>query len=166
MGVKDLELTLPSKRSRCIQKPSIKYLQQKDARMPPLSKRDQLNIIKKMDIAIFLKKFYTVLLTEPESVVGWTQDGEGVEVRDMETFENDILPKHFQYASLSTFLRQLNCFGFKRRGALYSRRHFLRDEPGRMFLIQRRGTRNVQRAVFPKRRIVFMTSPFEKQPGF
>jgi len=46
--------------------------------------------------------------------VGWTEDGKGIEVRNVSYFCEHVLPHFFKHGNLSSFVRQLNMYGFEK----------------------------------------------------
>jgi len=61
----------------------------------------------------FLNKCYD-MINDPESdaVVSWEEDGFSFVVRDSLAFSKDMLPKYFKHNNFSSFVRQLNTYGF------------------------------------------------------
>ncbi|OMJ94407.1 hypothetical protein SteCoe_2460 [Stentor coeruleus] len=61
----------------------------------------------------FLKNTYEILCNESIcSVIRWTEDGGGFVICDIYNFTNTVLPKYFKHNNLSSFVRQLNMYGF------------------------------------------------------
>jgi len=46
--------------------------------------------------------------------VGWTDDGKGLEIRDVSYFCDSVLPHFFRHCNLASFSRQLNMYGFEK----------------------------------------------------
>ncbi|KAJ1402490.1 HSF-type DNA-binding-domain-containing protein, partial [Ochromonadaceae sp. CCMP2298] len=68
----------------------------------------------------FPAKLYDLVSNEGEGVVGWHAYGTSFQVRDMERFVSEVLPKHFKHNNFTSFQRQLNLYGF-RRSATYDK---------------------------------------------
>lgn len=61
----------------------------------------------------FLKKTYELLNNKAiSSIVTWTEDGKGFIILDIYSFTNTVLPAYFKHNKLSSFIRQLNMYGF------------------------------------------------------
>ncbi|OMJ84718.1 hypothetical protein SteCoe_14108 [Stentor coeruleus] len=61
----------------------------------------------------FLKNTYEILCLESlNSIVTWTEDGGSFVIYDIFNFTNTVLPKYFKHSNLSSFIRQLNMYGF------------------------------------------------------
>lgn len=87
------------------------------------------------------------LLAEAESndqsdIVSFTPDGRSFKIHEPDTFMKDICPKFFRQGHYSSFVRQLNFYGFERlahgpdRGA-FSHPYFVRGRPEYLPNIQR-----------------------------
>ncbi|XP_036029853.1 heat shock factor protein 3-like [Onychomys torridus] len=49
-----------------------------------------------------------------DHVIHWTKDGHSFEIVNEENFSNEILPKYFKHNKISSFIRQLNMYGFRK----------------------------------------------------
>lgn len=56
----------------------------------------------------FIRKLYTILSsTEQEEAICWTEDGEGVLVKNTEKLCNEVLAQHFRHNNYNSFVRQV-----------------------------------------------------------
>jgi len=63
----------------------------------------------------FIKATYAMVCTASFAQgVGWTDDGQGLEIRDVSYFCDDVLPHFFRHSNLASFARQLNMYGFEK----------------------------------------------------
>lgn len=94
-------------------------------------------------VAPFLLKLYNIVSDEAfDGCVRWSSEaGDVFTVTDQHVFTSSVLPKFFKHASMSSFMRQLNTYGFKKltragRGSemLFSNSQFRR---GRLDLLRR-----------------------------
>jgi len=90
----------------------------------------------------FLTKTYD-LVGDPSSkdVVSWNEDGTSFVVWKPAEFARDLLPKHFKHNNFSSFVRQLNTYGFRKADPdkwEFSNENFLRDRKDLLKDIQRR----------------------------
>ena len=46
-------------------------------------------------------------------IITWTENGDGVFIKDCDRFEKHMLPIYFKTASMNAFIRQLNMYQFK-----------------------------------------------------
>ena len=61
----------------------------------------------------FLKNTYGILNNETlSSTIRWTEDGGSFLICDIYSFTNTVLPSFFKHSNLSSFIRQLNMYGF------------------------------------------------------
>jgi len=47
-------------------------------------------------------------------IIGWVHQGHGFQIFDNDAFSSRILPKYFKHNKLSSFIRQLNMYDFKK----------------------------------------------------
>ncbi|ETW08163.1 hypothetical protein H310_02500 [Aphanomyces invadans] len=64
--------------------------------------------------AMFLKKLFDMMHTTPPSIGGWCQGGTAFEIKKPKEFAHLMLPKYFKHSKLSSFVRQLNFYGFQK----------------------------------------------------
>lgn len=66
-----------------------------------------------VNIPSFLMKTYEII-SDPETneVVSWNEEGEGFVVKQVNKFQDEVLPKHFKHNNFSSFIRQLNMYDF------------------------------------------------------
>eukprot|EP00742_Colponemidia_sp_Colp-10_P000847 GILJ01000920.1.p1 GENE.GILJ01000920.1~~GILJ01000920.1.p1 ORF type:complete len:436 (+),score=48.03 GILJ01000920.1:501-1808(+) len=67
-------------------------------------------------VAPFVAKCYA-LVTESKynDIIAWSETGDSFIIFDTNRFSQEILPKYFKHNNLSSFIRQLNLYGFRRR---------------------------------------------------
>lgn len=70
--------------------------------------------MKKDEIPVFLKKTYHMIDSCDPSVATWSPDGRTFLVKDPEVFASDIIPQFFKHNNFSSFVRQLNFYGFRK----------------------------------------------------
>ncbi|XP_038603906.1 heat shock factor protein 3-like isoform X2 [Tachyglossus aculeatus] len=69
----------------------------------------------------FLAKLWA-LVEDPASdhVIGWSRNGQSFCILDEQRFAKELLPKYFKHNNISSFIRQLNMYGFRKVIALES----------------------------------------------
>lgn len=82
---------------------------------------------KKDDIPVFLKKTFHLINTCDPNIATWSDDGLTFIVKDPDTFASDIIPQFFKHNNFSSFVRQLNFYGFKKIKNDSIRVHVLED---------------------------------------
>lgn len=69
---------------------------------------------KAAEVPIFLRKTYHMINTCDENVASWGEDGTTFVVKNPDTFEKVIIPQFFKHSKFSSFVRQLNFYGFRK----------------------------------------------------
>ncbi|XP_068103774.1 heat shock factor protein 3-like isoform X2 [Hyperolius riggenbachi] len=66
-------------------------------------------------VPAFLMKLWTLLEDSNNSgVITWNWNGQNFCILDDQRFSREILPKYFKHNNLSSFIRQLNMYGFRK----------------------------------------------------
>ncbi|WVZ56057.1 hypothetical protein U9M48_006643 [Paspalum notatum var. saurae] len=65
------------------------------------------------EVAPFLTKVYD-MVSDPatDAVISWAAGGGSFVIWDSHAFERDLLPRHFKHNHFTSFIRQLNTYGF------------------------------------------------------
>ncbi|CAN4118466.1 unnamed protein product [Withania somnifera] len=77
--------------------------------------RNLLEYVRKASTPPFLLKTY-MLVEDPatDNVISWNADGSAFIVRQPAEFARDLLPTLFKHSNFSSFVRQLNTYGFRK----------------------------------------------------
>mmetsp|Transcript_10399 Transcript_10399/g.20928 ORF Transcript_10399/g.20928 Transcript_10399/m.20928 type:complete len:465 (+) Transcript_10399:303-1697(+) len=95
------------------------YGQVADERPPVQSKKGKSGKKKKKggkqkDIPIFLQKTWSMINNCDPEICEWSEDGETFIVKEPERFASSVIPKFFKHNKFSSFVRQLNFYGFRK----------------------------------------------------
>mmetsp|Transcript_9340 Transcript_9340/g.13895 ORF Transcript_9340/g.13895 Transcript_9340/m.13895 type:complete len:514 (+) Transcript_9340:115-1656(+) len=71
-------------------------------------------VIENTDCAIFLRKTYHMIDTCDQAVAGWSDDGTSFLVKNVQLLASNFLPQYFKHNQFSSFVRQLNFYGFRK----------------------------------------------------
>ena len=62
---------------------------------------------------LFLQKLYDILNDkESNDIIHWNSDGQSIVITNINKLCNKILPKYYRHTNYSSFVRQLNLYGF------------------------------------------------------
>ncbi|KAI8338077.1 hypothetical protein BC941DRAFT_494379 [Chlamydoabsidia padenii] len=118
------------------------------------STKDQRPVTMQKNVAPFLNKVYN-MVNDPSSdeLIRWSTDGKSFFVLRHEDFARSVLPRFFKHSNFSSFVRQLNMYGFHKvphlqHGVLhsdsdseqweFSNPHFQRNQPDLLLLVTRK----------------------------
>ncbi|KAG2225348.1 hypothetical protein INT45_005592 [Circinella minor] len=130
----------------------------------PISKAvvnpNQLQRAKMQNVPAFLNKLYN-MVDDPttDDLIRWADDGMSFIVLRHEDFAKRVLPRFFKHSNFSSFVRQLNMYGFHKvphlqQGVLhadsdaerweFSNPHFQRNQPDLLLLVTRKKGRDTE----------------------
>ena len=102
-------------------------------------------------ICEFIQTLYDIISNPRHTSIEWAPDGEEVIINSEQQFTNEVLLKYFRASSFASFVRQLNLYGFSKRGGRFSNAHFRRDYPEELYMVRRRGVGGVVPAISKKK---------------
>jgi len=71
-------------------------------------------VLSNHDCPLFLRKTFHMIDTCDPQVASWSEDDETFVVRNPDVFEKSIIPQFFKHSKFSSFVRQLNFYGFRK----------------------------------------------------
>ncbi|EDR28981.1 heat stress transcription factor C-1, putative [Entamoeba dispar SAW760] len=93
----------------------------------------------------FISKLYSLVNTpEYHSLIQWSEEhkGKAFIITDPVQFAKEVLPYHFKHSNISSFVRQLNIYGFHKleykTGICFKHEFFVRDAPEFLDKIKRK----------------------------
>jgi hypothetical protein len=63
---------------------------------------------------LFLRKTYQMLENCPADIAGWSEKGDSFMIKDPDRFAQTVIPQYFSHSNFSSFVRQLNFYGFRK----------------------------------------------------
>lgn len=82
--------------------------QQKTKRTSPRRAKKDPN-----EAPVFLKKCFQMINEAPAEVAGWSESGDSFLVKDTNAF-SELLPRFYKHKNFTSFVRQLNFYGFRK----------------------------------------------------
>ncbi|GKY97774.1 hypothetical protein MPSEU_000735600 [Mayamaea pseudoterrestris] len=73
-----------------------------------------LSTLASTNAPMFLKKAFTMITTCNPDIASWSDDGLSFVVYDKEKFASVVIPEFFKHSNFSSFVRQLNFYGFRK----------------------------------------------------
>lgn len=71
----------------------------------------------------FVDATYDLVSENEGPLVGFSEDGTILQIRDPTGFADTLLPTYFKHKSMGTFLRHLNMYGFEKTGKYHAHAH-------------------------------------------
>lgn len=72
------------------------------------------SLLRNDDVPVFLKKTYHMVDTCDPNIAIWSESGDAFVVKDPDKFASDVIPQFFKHNNFSSFVRQLNFYGFRK----------------------------------------------------
>jgi len=63
---------------------------------------------------LFLRKTYQMLESCPTAIAAWSAKGDSFLIKDPDRFAQTVIPQYFSHNNFSSFVRQLNFYGFRK----------------------------------------------------
>ncbi|KAI9343448.1 hypothetical protein DFJ73DRAFT_518707 [Zopfochytrium polystomum] len=63
-------------------------------------------------VPAFLSKLYSIVNDNSSNLIRWSSDGRSFIIENCDEFAKEVLPRFFKHSNLSSFVRQLNMYGF------------------------------------------------------
>lgn len=63
---------------------------------------------------LFLNKTFAMLKTSKPDIATWAEDGLSFYIIDQARFVESVIPQYFKHSNFSSFVRQLNFYGFRK----------------------------------------------------
>ena len=64
-------------------------------------------------IPLFLRTLYKILEDEKyPDIIGWSYSKDSFQIKQLDSFSSIVLPEYFKHKNYSSFIRQLNMYGF------------------------------------------------------
>mmetsp|Transcript_29085 Transcript_29085/g.70951 ORF Transcript_29085/g.70951 Transcript_29085/m.70951 type:complete len:368 (+) Transcript_29085:188-1291(+) len=93
----------------------------------------------------FLVKTYKMVQDKKTNdIISWTDKGDAFVVKKQHEFSQNVLPQYFRTNCFSSFVRQLNFYGFRKRStnmsttAHFKHKHFKKDQFDKLHLIKKK----------------------------
>lgn len=95
-------------------------------------------------VANFIQKSFEILENKDyEAIIQWMVNGREFAIKEIDDFQDHILPKYFRHRNINSFIRQLNMYGFHKSRKdpsknIFSHPFFLKGQPQILHLVKRK----------------------------
>ena len=104
--------SIPSSSSSNLTDSHQNHLQQNQSQKHSRGQNDSSNTSKPVIIPGFVSKLYRMVDESTSNLITWGMDGKSFVVASPEDFSRHVLPLFFKHNNFSSFVRQLNMYGF------------------------------------------------------
>lgn len=67
-----------------------------------------------ISVPLFLQKTYDMIESAPKHLASWSASGQSFIIKNPRDFAREMLPQYFKHNKFSSFVRQLNFYGFRK----------------------------------------------------
>ena len=95
---------------------------------------------------------YTLLRVCDDSIIGWSEDGTQILIKEPDRFAAEVCPKFFRHRNFNSFTRLLNMYQFHKvpsvqrdsKDVCFEHPHFQRGRDDLLPLVQRKGAQTMR----------------------
>ncbi len=80
-----------------------------EPRAPPRKRKEDPS-----EAPIFLKKAYAMFESISDEIGGWSAQGDSFVIKDVNAFAEQMIPVYYKHKNFTSFVRQLNFYGFRK----------------------------------------------------
>ena len=100
----------------------------------------------------FVRTVYTLLRVCDDSIIGWSEDGTQILIKEPDRFAAEVCPKFFRHRNFNSFTRLLNMYQFHKvpsvqrdsKDVCFEHPHFQRGRDDLLPLVQRKGAQSMR----------------------
>jgi len=100
----------------------------------------------------FVRTVYTLLRVCDDSIIGWSEDGTQILIKEPDRFAAEVCPKFFRHRNFNSFTRLLNMYQFHKvpsvqrdsKDVCFEHPHFQRGRDDLLPLVQRKGAQTMR----------------------
>ena len=115
----------------------------------------------------FVRTVYTLLRVCDDSIIGWSEDGTQILIKEPDRFAAEVCPKFFRHRNFNSFTRLLNMYQFHKvpsvqrdsKDVCFEHPHFQRGRDDLLPLVQRKGAQSMRDELMALTQRLFRTFP-------
>ena len=100
----------------------------------------------------FVRTVHTLLRVCDDSIIGWSEDGTQILIKEPDRFAAEVCPKFFRHRNFNSFTRLLNMYQFHKvpsvqrdsKNVCFEHPHFQRNRDDLLPLVQRKGAQTMR----------------------